>query len=424
MLGSLRRIAVFSIVALAACNGGTGAVDVHGAVPRAGGDAPADQVTEAATSERNFGVALYAELAQRSGGNLFLSPHAITESLTMLYAGAANETQSAMRPALQLTLPDSELQGAMNSLDLALASRGQGLPGANGQPFSFTIANAIWGPQGGSFLTSYLDTIALDYGATLQLFDFAHAADAAANTIDAWVAQQTEGKIPSIVAPGTLTPDTRLVLTSGVSFNAPWLTSFDSSQTSPIQFTSSDNGFVSAPMMVSTAAYSVYDGDGVVALSLPYAGQQLSMLIIEPDDLQAFEAGFTGAAFDAIVAGLASKTVELHLPKWSFTTPSNLMAPLSALGMSVIFDGSNADFSGMDGQRDLYVSNLAHEAYIEVDESGVNASSAPVVVPPVDGVEPGADAIVIDHPFVFAIRDEVTGALLFLGRVADPTATQ
>jgi serpin B len=423
MLGSLRRIAVFSIATLAACNGGTGAVDVHGDVPRGAAGAPTDQITAAATSERSFGIALYAELAHASG-NLFLSPHAISESLTMLYAGAANGTQSAMRSALQLTLPDNELQGAMNSLELELVSRGQGQPGANGQPFSLTIANAIWGPQGGSFLESYLDTIALDYGATLQLFDFALAPDAAASTIDAWVAQQTQSKIPSIIAPGTLTPDTRLVLTSGVSFNAPWLTSFDSSQTSSLQFTSTNDGFVSAPMMVSTADYPVYDGNGVLAVSLPYAGQQLSMLIIEPDDLATFEAGFTGAAFDAIVAGLTPKTIELHLPKWSFTTPSNLEAPLSALGMSVIFDGSNADFSGMDAQRDLYVSNLAHEAYIEVDEAGVNASSTMVLAPPVDGVAPGTGAIVIDHPFVFAIRDEVTGALLFLGRVADPTAAQ
>ncbi len=172
-------------------------------------------------------------------------------------------------------------------------------------------------------------------------------------------------------------------------------------------------------MMVGTAAYAVYNGDGVLAISLPYAGQQLSMLIIEPDDLAAFEAGFTGEVFDAIVAGLTPQTIELRLPKWSFTTPSNLMAPLSALGMSVIFDGSNADFSGMDGQRDLFVSELAHEDYIEVDESGVNASTTEVITPPVDGVAPGPGAIVIDHPFVFAIRDEVTGALLFLGRVAD-----
>ncbi len=220
MLGSLRRIALFGIAALAACNGGTGAVDVHGSVSRDSPDAPADQIAAAATSERNFGVALYAELAQ-AGGNLFLSPHAIAESLTMLYAGAANGTQSAMRSALKLTLPDGELQGAMNALDLELESRGQGLPGANGQPFSFTIANAIWGPQGGSFLASYLDTLSLDYGATLQLFDFALAPDAAASTIDAWIAQQTQGKIANLIAPGTLTPDTRLVLTSGVSFNAP-----------------------------------------------------------------------------------------------------------------------------------------------------------------------------------------------------------
>jgi len=163
-------------------------------------------------------------------------------------------------------------------------------------------------------------------------------------------------------------------------------------------------------------------GGGVTAVSLPYAGNQLSMLIIQPDDLTSFEASLTGAVFDGIVANLKSGNVILTMPKWDFTIPTDLKAPLSAIGMAQIFDGDSADFSGIDGQRDLVVQDVVHKAYIDVDEAGTEAAAATAIIIGLTSVAEQMPIVTIDKPFVFAIRDEATGAVVFLGRVVDPTA--
>jgi serpin B len=286
------------------------------------------------------------------------------------------------------------------------------------------VANAIWAQQGFDILPSYLDTIALNYGAGVQLVDFVNAPSAAVSTINTWVEKQTNDKIKNLLSDSSVNAKTRLVLTNAVYFDASWAAPFNASYTSNQPFTRLDGSVVSAPTMSNTASYGSYQGGGVTAVSLPYAGNQLSMLIIQPDDLTSFEASLTGAVFDGIVANLKAGNVILSLPKWNFTIPTDLKAPLSAIGMSEIFNDSTADFSGIDGQRDLVVQDVVHKAYIDVDEAGTEAAAATAVIVGTASVEVQMTKITIDQPFVFAIRDEATGAVVFLGRVIDPTASQ
>ncbi|MEO6954486.1 MAG: serpin family protein, partial [Polyangia bacterium] len=198
----MKRYATYALpLALAACSaGGSTSDEIQSTKQRETAPAvSADQLAAAATGERAFGVDLYTQLAKTSAGNLFFSPHSIDEALSMTYVGAAGETATQMRNVLAYTLPDDQIHKAMNGLDLALESRGQGQAGVDGSPFKLSIANALWGQEGSTFLPAFLDTIALNYGAGVHPLDFLHAPDPSRITINDWVAKETSNKILDLI---------------------------------------------------------------------------------------------------------------------------------------------------------------------------------------------------------------------------------
>ena len=352
-------------------------------------------------------------LHQVSGGdgNLFFSPHSISQALAMTYAGAAGATATQMAQALHFTLSPATLHAAMNRLDLDLASRAQ-QASSDTRPFQLHVANAIWGQDGTAFEAPFLDTLAVNYGAGLHVVDYIADPQGARSTINGWVADRTNDKIQDLLPEGSIDQLTRLVLTNAIYFSAAWAHPFEAAATADGTFTTA-GGPVTAPMMHEVAEASYGAGAGYQAAELPYDGDQLSMVVIVPDALASFEATLT-----AVVQSLSTADLTLTLPRFRYTTPLSLGAALQALGMVDAFSPA-ADFSGIDGARDLQITGVLHKGFVGVDEAGTEAAAATAVVVGTTSV-PEPHVLAVDRPFLFLIRDRPTGAILFVGRVVDP----
>jgi serpin B len=327
---------------------------------------------------------------------------------------------------LHFTLDGDALHQALNSLDTALESRSWQQVNAEGKVEGVTLktANSLWAQQGLTFEQAFLDTLAADYGAGIRLVDYTTAAEAARAAINNWVSQQTDEKIPELIAPGVLDDLTRLVLVNAVYLDATWANQFDPSDTADGEFTTLAGNKVTASMMHETEALPYAVGEGWKAVELPYLKDELAMLLIVPDS-SAFaqvESEMATGLLDQVVASLVSGyDVTLTMPKFKFTMQAALNVPLLELGMTTPFDPSAADFSGMTTQEKLFISDVVHQAYISVDEEGTEAAAATGVVMDLTAAPAQSVELTIDRPFLFAIRDRATGDVIFLGRVTDPT---
>ncbi|MDP2948557.1 MAG: serpin family protein [Chloroflexota bacterium] len=361
--------------------------------------------------------------AVRTGqGNLFYSPYSISQALAMTYAGARGETKRQMADTLAFTLPDDRLHPAFNALDLELARRAEGGRGREGHEFRLNIVNAIWGQEGYAFLPEFLDVLAQNYGAGLRFLDFANASEESRLAINDWVSDQTEGKIQDLMPQGLVNELTRLVLTNAIYFNAPWAFPFKPQLTEEGSFHLLDGGEVTVPMMKQSMKFRYAEGEGYQAVELPYGLSGLSMVILLPQagQFETFEGSLDADRVDAIVKDLEEWGVTLAMPKFEFKSGFNLAQTLAAMGMPDAFSES-ADFSGMIGRRELFLSAVVHKAFVSVDESGTEAAAATGVAVPASAPS-GRVELAVDRPFVFLIRDRETGAILFVGRVVNPTA--
>ncbi len=381
-----------------------------------------DQDLEAVESgARAFALDLYHQLASTSDGNVFLSPHSISVALAMTWAGARGETESQMADVLHFPLPQDLFHPAMNALDLELASR-ETQATQNEATFSLRVANALWGQTGWDFLQDFLDTLALNYGAGMQLLDFAADPEAARKTINDWVADRTEQKIEDLLPPGSIDDATRLVLTNAIYFLAQWAEPFDPANTQDGPFTRLDGSQVTVPVMHGSMRAGYAEGNGWKAARLPYAGVPLSMWMVVPDEgqFETVDAAWDSTSLDDLANSFGEVELTLDLPKFSFTWGGGLAQPLEALGLTAPFDPTQADFSGMDGRKDLFVTGVFHKAFIAVDEAGTEAAAATAVVIGETSVPPSVH-LTVDRPFLFFVVDEPTGTILFEGRLVDPS---
>jgi serpin B len=368
-----------------------------------------------------FALALF-EVLRSEKGNLFFSPYSISAALGMTYAGARGETELQMAKALHFALPQASLHPSFQALAAELAKRGEGAKASDGKGFRLNIVNALWGQEGYDFLQSYLDLLSTYYGAGMERVDYSQP-DKARTRINDWVSKETEERIQDLIPDGGVNELTRLVLTNAIYFNAAWATQFDDADTAGGPFTLLDGSQLTVPMMNLTESFNYAVSDGYLAVELPYDGREMSMMILLPEHgrLDVYERPLSGETLDKLVAGMAPQQVKLTMPKFEFDAQFSLRDTLAEMGMPAAFS-ADADLTGMAAKRELFISDVFHKAFVKVDENGTEAAAATAVVVgltafnPVEPIE-----VKVDRPFLFLIRDIKTGAILFLGRVVDPS---
>lgn len=368
---------------------------------------------------------LYARLATGTKGNLFFSPSSIDTALAMTYAGAAGNTADQMAKTLHFTLPPDKLNGAFAELLNTLYPQRQhikkGLPPA----YQLVVANALWGQKGFAFKPDFTQLLQNSYGAGMNEVDFAQA-EQARKTINDWVATQTRDKIKDLIAKGILDGQTRLVLTNAIYFKSDWAQKFSKSATADGQFNVTADNSATVPMMHLTHRFDYFENDDLQLLEMPYKQNALSMIVILPkkaDALGNVEKGMTAENLAKWLEGKTPTSTAVTLPKFTFSSDFMLADKLKAMGMTDAFDPEKADFSGMTSQGKLFISAVIHKAFVAVDEDGTEAAAATAVIMAGKGIAGNPEQPKVfkaDHPFIFLIRHNYTGEILFLGRLVNP----
>jgi serpin B len=420
----LSVLALFAFAPALACgSGGAGGAAPDGAAPvgavqkstlprDTAPSVPAADAAQLAAGNQAFAVDVYRQLRTQPG-NLIFSPTSLSVALAMLYNGAANGTAAEMASALHFTLPLPGLNAAFDAMDLALTT-----PPADATAFQLSIANSLWAQKGFVLEQPFLDALATSFGAGVNMTDFLNAPETARADINGWVSDQTHGGIPMLFDQGSIDAGTRLVLVDAVYFHGDWQSPF--APHSPNGTFHAAAGDVTVPIMTGPDV-QLWSGAGWNAAALPYKGGTTQMVLVVPDagNFDTFEQGLTSDQLTAILAGQGN-VGPLSMPRFKFGFGAKLNQVLATLGMPDAFT-SAADFSGIDGQRDLAVQAVVHQADIAVDEQGTTASAATGISVGVTGVP--QHSLRVDRPFLFFIVHQPTGAILFAGRVLDPTAS-
>ena len=377
---------------------------------------------QAAASVNAFAVALYGELAGGSG-NLFFSPASLQFALGMLAAGARGATAAELAAVCRWPSDLRAIHPGLHDLQQALAPR-------DPEHVTWSSANRLWGQAGYRLLPEYRALVAQWYAGGYQAVDFRADSEAARRTINAWVADRTNDRIRDLLPAGTVDGDTRLVLTNAVYFLADWDHPFVPRHTRDDPFHLAGGGTVTVPLMQTIERYP-YTAIGMLdrrvqLLELPYGGGDYAMDVLLPataDGLPALEQQLTPQRLAEWLASLRTRRVHCYLPKFSMQRRFFLHDTLAAMGMQTAFSG-RADFSGITGRPDLSVSDVIHQAFLKVDETGTEAAAATGITLKATSVRPVEKPVEFraDHPFLLLIRHRPTGAILFMGRVMDPTA--
>jgi serpin B len=366
-----------------------------------------------------FAVDLFGQL-RKEKGNLFLSPYSISTALAMTSAGARGTTDEQMIKALRLIPEQAERHAGFAEL-IRLTSRAQD------KGIQLNVVNALWGHEDFRFLDEFIGTTDKSYGATFRRVNFIKTEEAR-KTINDYIEQCTNQKIKELIPTGVLSAEyTRLVLTNAIYFKGDWASQFKKEQTVDGAFFTQPDAQVKAKLMQQTGQFKLYQDAEVQVLELPYAGKNLSMVVLLParkHGLEQLEAGFNAAKLETWLSKMvARRKVDVVLPRFKTTSKFKLKDTLSAMGMAVAFSPAGADFSGMTGQQPayLYIKDVIHQGFVEVNEEGTEAAGATAVIVNHWKSADATPSFRADHPFLFLIRDHTTGSILFLGRMADPT---
>jgi serpin B len=385
---------------------------LYGSVRERNIDPKADgrDATAAVTGLNEFAIDLYRASLADKGGNVVVGPYSVVTALGMIYSGASGTTADEMAAVLHTGMPADRWHVALNAYDLTLEAR------TKGSPTQWRVANKVWVQQGLQLQPSFLDLLMSRYGAPAAEANFATAAEVERKVINDWVAESTNKLISELFPQGAIDASTRLALVNAVALDAPWEFPFDPANTRTGSFTTADGKEVPVRMMSYNEYLPSGRGEDYEAVELPYGGGALSMVVIVPKDLAAFEATLDVASLMRVVSSIKEGGIHLSMPKWTARTHLNLNETLSGLGMPTAFSGG-ADFSGMTGSPGLFLSTVEHEAFIEVDEKGTRAAAA------TGGAMAGSHGptVAVNKPFMYVVRDRGSGAVLFIGRVLDPS---
>lgn len=363
-----------------------------------------------------FALDLYSRLAA-DDGNLFFSPTSVQTALAMTWAGARGATADQMAATLHL---DADPQAGQKLGAFLKTLNDDGRKGG----YELSVANALWGLTNYPFMPAYLDCVQKTYGGHLAELNFSTDPEGSRKIINDWVASQTHDKIKDLMSSGSVTPVTRLVLTNAIYFKGKWDLPFRKEQTQEAEFDAAGRK-INVPFMFQHHKFRYGEDAEVQVLDLPYGDGQLAMRILLPksrDGIRAFEQGLTAQRFAEPSAKMAQEEVQVWLPRFKVETSYKLEEVLPAMGMKLAFDPNSADFGGMSSESRLFISAVIHKAYVQTDEEGTEAAAA-------TGTGMSATAVRVlhppkvfraDHPFLFEIVHQQSGAILFMGRLAAP----
>jgi serpin B len=369
-----------------------------------------------ADANNKFAFSVYADLARSEAGkNIFISPYSIATALAMTYEGAAGETAAQIQKVFHFP-PD------INGMHQGYFEM-QNILNAPNKDYDLLSANSLWPQKGWEFSTQYLDAVEKYYGGKAELVDYYGQKAAAIYKINSWTSNRTKKKIPEILGGDDVDELTRLVLVNAVYFKGSWKSKFDPKSTRKSSFYTGGNIKTQTDMMRLEGQFKFAELEGLKILELPYAGNDISMMVALPDghDISKLEASLSDQEFKKWQAALMERKVDVSLPKFKLHCLYTLNKSLIRLGMPLAFNENRADFSKMTGKKGLYISAAVHATFVDVNEEGTEAAAASAVVMGTKSIEmtPEFNA---DHPFIIVIYDKAAGAILFIGKINDPSA--
>lgn len=406
----------------------------------------------AAKAVNAFGIDLYRQI-RKPEGNLIFSPYSISACLAMAYAGARGNTESQMAKALHFDLGRPKVAEAFRGLNEQVLAAGEG------KAVELNIANALWAEKAFTFKKEFLETIrsnfvqqsgwfsrvpilagisgfiGLNHQNGLRQLDFRGNPESARQTINEWVEEQTRNKITGLLPQGTVTSDTRLVLTNAIYFKSAWESKFQITMTKQAPFKLLDGKEIKAPMMHQTKWFGYAEEHGLQVLEMSYEGvvvemryiqRDLSMVVLLPSkqrSFEEFEQSVTPERLSQWIGDLQTREVEVYLPRFEMTSTFQLRTALAGLGMADALSSKTADFSGMTGNKDLFIEEALHKAFVKTNEHGTEAAAATAVTMRTGMASTKPNPIPVfraDHPFLFLIRHKPSNCILFFGRVTKP----
>ncbi|MBS2545557.1 serpin family protein [Catenulispora sp. NL8] len=428
----IAAIAAASLAALTACASSGSSTHGHGAPVRTGPEhtgpvrvdnaqslvGPAE-LSSASASVNAFGVDIFHSVSDGSEGNVMVSPTSLATVLAMLMPGAKGQTEAQMAKVLHTTMPAGQFADALGALDSATMQR------ELADKADLRQYDTVWTQQGYGLQQSYAQALSAAFDTSVHETDFTNP-DAARQTIDKNVEDQTNGLIKDLFGPGSMTADTRLALTDALYFKAAWAGAFDKNETADKPFHLLDGGTANVSMMSDESSFGYASGSGWQYAELPYQQDHMAMGILLPSagSFDTFRKALTADNLSAMINTAAPGTVALELPKFTFDTGAQLGTALQKLGMTSAFDPKSADLSGLPATAEpLHVGMVAQKTHVAVDEQGTTAAAASGVTV-IAGAAPGPPRqpteMHVDRPFLVLIRDTVSGQILFLGQVTDP----
>lgn len=372
---------------------------------------------EIVQANNEFAFELYSEFSKENEDeNIFFSPYSILVALTMTYEGAKGKTAEEMQMVLHIP-EDADVRRPNFARIYNQINKAD-------KEYALSTANALWAQRDFALLKEYINAIEKYYGGKVTNLDIAGATEESRKIINKWVEDHTNQKIKDLIPQGALSADSRLVLTNAIYFKGTWVVQFDEDVTHDEDFRTGTGDIVKVPMMRITgpdARFKYAETDDIQILQLDYEGDDLAMFLILPKEkeLSDIEESIDPDALSAWQGMIHEQKVDIFIPKFKFTTKYFMVKTLSRMGMPKAFTTS-ADFSGMTGGKDLFISNVIHQAFVEVNEEGTEAAAATGVLMEVTSARPMKTVFRADHPFIFIIQETETGNILFMGRVSDP----
>jgi serpin B len=377
----------------------------------------AEDLGSAAKANNLFAFDLYSRYKSEDG-NIFFSPYSISTALAMTYEGARGKTADEIQAVLHF--PKDIIALRQSSLEIYQQIN------KKDKKYKLGTANALWAQKDYKFLDEYFKLIGQYYRGKATNLDFINETEKSCLIINHWVEQQTEEKIKDLVSLNDIDIETRLVLTNAIYFKGFWFRQFNKQDTKKADFRISPEHQVKVQMMHFSGKESEFnyaETDNLQILELPYEGKDLSMLILlsKADGLKAVENSLTSDNLAKWQKMFSREKINIYLPRFKFETKYFMADDLKAMGMPTAFS-RYADFSGMTGKEDLFISEVIHQAFVDVNEEGTEAAAATAVIMARKSAMPKpVKEFRADHPFIFLIQDQDTGNILFIGRVSDPT---